>query len=70
MTGEWERHDEEPTAESSHPTGLEFFYAGNGYDQWADDRLRLQRLMLGEPSLDDALDVRMEAFRLSLTWLH
>src|SRR5262249_51162908 len=28
------------------------------------------QVMLSEPSLEDAVNVRMEAFRLSLTWLH
>jgi len=37
---------EEPTAASMHPTGLEFFNGGQGYDQWADDRLRFQQLTL------------------------
>src|SRR5213075_3502702 len=37
---------EEPTAASNHPTGLQFFNGGVGYDQWADDRLRFQQLTL------------------------
>src|SRR5262249_54712632 len=37
---------EEPTARSTHPTGIEYFNGGTGYDQWADDRLRFQQLTL------------------------